>query len=95
MCKIKKIYFPAMISYNIIVGDTATKVLIRLFSLSHDSIFAQRYFVIAMATIFITTPLCMLRNVARLAKASIVSFIMVLIIFITIVIRYESLYDIM
>ncbi|XP_050420953.1 putative sodium-coupled neutral amino acid transporter 11 [Adelges cooleyi] len=86
--------FIAMISYNIIVGDTATKVLIRLFSLSHDSIFAQRYFVIAMATIFITTPLCMLRNVARLAKASIVSFVMVLIIFGTIVARYESLYEV-
>lgn len=84
-----------MISYNIIVGDTATKVLIRLFSLPHDSIFAQRYFVIAMATIFITTPLCMLRNVARLAKASIVSFIMVLVIFVAIVVRYESLHDVM
>ncbi|XP_050546370.1 putative sodium-coupled neutral amino acid transporter 11 [Daktulosphaira vitifoliae] len=87
--------FIAMISYNIIVGDTATKVLVRLFSLPLDSIFAQRYFVIAMATIFITTPLCMLRNVARLAKASIVSFIMVLIIFGTIVIKYESLYEVM
>ncbi|XP_026816965.1 putative sodium-coupled neutral amino acid transporter 11 [Rhopalosiphum maidis] len=87
--------FIAMISYNIIVGDTATKVLIRLFSLPHDSIFAQRYFVIAMATIFITAPLCMLRNVARLAKASIVSFIMVLVIFVTIVIRYETLHEVM
>lgn len=84
-----------MISYNIIVGDTATKVLIRLFSLPHDSLLAQRYFVIAMATIFITTPLCMLRNVARLAKASIMSFVMVLLIFVTILVRYESLHDIM
>ncbi|VVC24506.1 Amino acid transporter, transmembrane domain [Cinara cedri] len=87
--------FIAMVSYNIIVGDTATKVLIRLFALPHDSIFAQRYFVIAMATIFITAPLCMLRNVARLAKASVLSFIMVLVIFVTIVIRYESLSDVM
>ncbi|XP_025415205.1 putative sodium-coupled neutral amino acid transporter 11 [Sipha flava] len=87
--------FIAMISYNIIVGDTATKVLISLFSLPHDSIFAQRYFVIAMATIFITTPLCMLRNVARLAKASVVSFIMVLVIFVAIVVRYKSLHDAM
>lgn len=33
------INFTAMVSYNIVVGDTVTKVIIRLLDLDHDSFF--------------------------------------------------------
>lgn len=52
-----------MMSYNIIVGDTATKVIIRVAGIDHDSIFAQREFTILIATIFVTLPLSLYRQV--------------------------------
>lgn len=53
--------FVAMISYNVIVGDTITKVIIRVFNVDPSSLFVQRQFVIIMATLFVTLPLSLYR----------------------------------
>lgn len=50
-----------MISYNIIVGDTVTKVLIRTTGVSPDSIIAQRETVVFLTTLVITLPLSLYR----------------------------------
>lgn len=80
-----------MVSYNVVVGDTVTKVLIRVFSLSPHSVFARRHYVVAMATVFVTIPLCLLKDMARLAKASMLSLAFIVFILIAIFIRFITL----
>jgi len=46
-----------MISYNVIVGDTITRVLVRLSGISSFSPVASREFVIIATTILVTLPL--------------------------------------
>ncbi|KAI1290008.1 putative sodium-coupled neutral amino acid transporter 11 [Halotydeus destructor] len=62
--------FIAMISYNVIIGDTATKVFIRLFDVTSDNVFMNRNTVVFASTLFITLPLSLQKNMARLNKAS-------------------------
>ena len=50
-----------MVSYNVIVGDTITTVLIRVTGLDPNSIFAQREFVIFVTAVCITLPLSLYR----------------------------------
>ncbi|XP_035207773.1 putative sodium-coupled neutral amino acid transporter 11, partial [Stegodyphus dumicola] len=65
----------AMISYNIIIGDTITKVLMRMFHVSRNSVLGNRHFIVLMSTLFITLPLSLYRTIVRL---SIVSFLSLL-----------------
>lgn len=60
-----------MISYNVIIGDTATKVFIRLFNVTSDSILLNRNTVVFASTVFITLPLSLQKNIARLNKVTI------------------------
>ncbi|XP_073968773.1 putative sodium-coupled neutral amino acid transporter 11 [Rhodnius prolixus] len=83
--------FIAMVSYNVVVGDTVTKVLIRVFGLTPGSLFARRDYVVAMATIFVTIPLCLLKDMAKLARASFMSLIFIIFILSTIFTRFISL----
>uniref|UniRef100_A0A0A9ZCB3 Putative sodium-coupled neutral amino acid transporter 11 n=1 Tax=Lygus hesperus TaxID=30085 RepID=A0A0A9ZCB3_LYGHE len=83
--------FIAMVSYNVVVGDTVTKVLIRVFNLYPSSIFARRDYVVAMATIFVTIPLCLLKDMAKLAKASFFSLVFIIFILAAIFARFISL----
>ncbi|XP_015433361.1 PREDICTED: putative sodium-coupled neutral amino acid transporter 11 [Dufourea novaeangliae] len=83
--------FIAMVSYNVVVGDTVTKVLIRVTGMSETSIFAHRQVVIFLATVCITIPLCLYRNVARLAKISFLSLVCVGFILLAILIRMGTL----
>lgn len=83
--------FIAMVSYNVVVGDTVTKVLIRVFALSPRSIFAKRHYVVAMATVFVTIPLCLLKDMARLAKASMLSLAFIVFILFAIFMRFITL----
>ncbi len=46
-----------MTSYNVIVGDTITRVLTRATGLDPGSFFARREVVIAITTIIVTLPL--------------------------------------
>ncbi|XP_015520099.1 putative sodium-coupled neutral amino acid transporter 11 isoform X1 [Neodiprion pinetum] len=83
--------FIAMVSYNVVVGDTVTKVLIRVTGIDETNIFAKRQVVILLATLCITIPLCLYRNIARLAKISFLSLVCVGFILITIFVRMGTL----
>ncbi|XP_012263229.1 putative sodium-coupled neutral amino acid transporter 11 isoform X2 [Athalia rosae] len=83
--------FIAMVSYNVVVGDTVTKVLIRVTGIEETNIFARRQVVILLATLCITIPLCLYRNIARLAKISFLSLVCVGFILIAIFVRMGTL----
>lgn len=91
MCKKNVFNVAAMVSYNVVVGDTVTKVLIRVTGMNETSIFAHRQVVILLATLGITIPLCLYRNVARLAKISFLSLVCVGFILLAIFIRMDSM----
>uniref|UniRef100_A0A673NCQ6 Putative sodium-coupled neutral amino acid transporter 11 n=1 Tax=Sinocyclocheilus rhinocerous TaxID=307959 RepID=A0A673NCQ6_9TELE len=78
------ISFPrTMISYNIITGDTLTKVFMR--------IQGERHFVILMSTLLFTLPLSLYRDIAKLGKVSLLSMLLTLVILITVVVRAATL----
>lgn len=77
----------AMISYNIIVGDTLTKVLV-YFANDSGEMRYQREVVVLVATIFVTLPLSLYRNVSRLANVSFFSLLSIGVIVISILIRF-------
>ncbi|XP_053212132.1 putative sodium-coupled neutral amino acid transporter 11 isoform X2 [Panonychus citri] len=73
--------FIAMISYNVIIGDTMTKVFRRIFDLTSNNPFGNRNTVVFMCTVMIMLPISLYRNVSKLNKISLtsiafVSFIM-------------------
>uniref|UniRef100_A0A1B6DRT8 Putative sodium-coupled neutral amino acid transporter 11 n=1 Tax=Clastoptera arizonana TaxID=38151 RepID=A0A1B6DRT8_9HEMI len=86
--------FIAMVSYNIVVGDTITKVLIRMFSLSQSDLLARRNFVVLVATIFITVPLCLFKDMVKLARASLLSLFFVVFILAAITFRLFTIENI-
>ncbi|XP_066594514.1 putative sodium-coupled neutral amino acid transporter 11 isoform X2 [Prorops nasuta] len=83
--------FIAMVSYNVVVGDTVTKVLIRVTGLQETSWLARRQVVILLATLCVTIPLCLYKNVARLAKISFLSLVCVGFILLAIFIRMGNM----
>jgi sodium-coupled neutral amino acid transporter 11 len=87
--------FAAMVSYNVAVGDTLTKVLMRLAGVGADSLLSHRKVVIALATILITAPLCLYRDISKLAKVSFLSLVFVILILIAILIRLGTLHGTM
>jgi len=80
-----------MVSYNVVVGDTVTKVLIRVTGMNETNILAHRQVVILLATLCVTIPLCLYRNVARLAKISFLSLVCVGFILVAIFIRMSTM----
>lgn len=84
-----------MISYNIIVGDTLTKVL-QYFSTARgedaDSAEFQREAVVLLATAFITLPLSLYRHVAKMSKVSFLSLVSIAIILLSIVVRSNDMH---
>lgn len=74
-----------MISYNVVVGDTLSKVLVRFFPVWGESMGAVRLGVVFMVTLFVTVPLCLYKNVSRLAKASFVSLACVVFILLCVI----------
>lgn len=83
-----------MVSYNVVVGDTVTKVVVRLFSLDPESIFAKRELIVFLSTVFVTVPLCLYRDISKLARISFLSLLCVVFILITIFTRMGSMADI-
>ncbi|XP_040575372.1 putative sodium-coupled neutral amino acid transporter 11 isoform X2 [Lepeophtheirus salmonis] len=77
----------AMVSYNIIFGDTVTKVIVGIFELPEDSIWNSRELLIFLATIFLTLPISLYRNISRLAKISLISLLLIGFITITIYVQ--------
>ncbi|KAG8247225.1 hypothetical protein J6590_065352 [Homalodisca vitripennis] len=47
-----------MVSYNVVVGDTVTKVLVRMFGLSPTALLARRVFVVLLCAFTVVIPLC-------------------------------------
>jgi sodium-coupled neutral amino acid transporter 11 len=87
--------FAAMVSYNVAVGDTLTKVMMRVAGVGPESLLSHRGMVVAVATVLITAPLCLYRDIAKLAKISFLSLVFVAFILIAIFIRLGTLHDIM
>ncbi|KAF4529441.1 hypothetical protein B566_EDAN003537 [Ephemera danica] len=81
----------AMVSYNIVVGDTVTKVLVRLTGMAPDSVFAHREVVTLLATFLITLPLCLHRDVTKLARVSFLSLLFVAAILLAIIARAPAM----
>ncbi|ODN06280.1 putative sodium-coupled neutral amino acid transporter 11 [Orchesella cincta] len=84
----------AMISYNVIVGDTLTKVLLYFSSVGageSDKLEFQREAVVLLATAFITLPLSLYKHVAKMSKVSFLSLVSIGIILLSIIIRLGSM----
>ncbi|XP_050315679.1 putative sodium-coupled neutral amino acid transporter 11 [Anthonomus grandis grandis] len=82
--------FIAMVSYNVVVGDTVTKVIVRLTDIGPNNIFAKREIIVLIATIFITIPLCLYRDISKLAKISFFSLVCIGFILFSIMVRIGS-----
>lgn len=80
----------AMISYNVVVGDTLSKVLVRLIPSWGSSMGAVRLGVVFFVTIGIVVPLCLYKNVSRLARASFISLACVVFILFAVIIKLIS-----
>uniref|UniRef100_A0A3Q1K4U5 Putative sodium-coupled neutral amino acid transporter 11 n=1 Tax=Anabas testudineus TaxID=64144 RepID=A0A3Q1K4U5_ANATE len=83
--------FIAMISYNITIGDTLTKVFQRIPGVGPDHILAERHFVILLSTLAFTLPLSLYRNIEKLGKVSFLSMVLTLAILIIAIIRASTL----
>ncbi|TRY93518.1 hypothetical protein DNTS_032371 [Danionella cerebrum] len=83
--------FIAMISYNIITGDTMTKVFARIQGVESGNILTERHFVIMMSTLLCTLPLSLYKNIAKLGKVSLLSMFLTFLILITVVVRAATL----
>ncbi|XP_078539483.1 putative sodium-coupled neutral amino acid transporter 11 [Lissotriton helveticus] len=80
-----------MISYNIIIGDTLTKVFQRILGVDTDNILTDRHFVIVAVTITFTFPVSLFRDVAKLGKVSFISLFLTAVIVVIIVTRATTL----
>nr|XP_020450389.1 putative sodium-coupled neutral amino acid transporter 11 [Monopterus albus] len=70
--------FIAMISYNITIGDTLTKVFQRIPGVGPDHILAERHFVIVLSTLAFTLPLSLYRKIKKLGRVSLLSMVLTL-----------------
>ncbi|NXD06170.1 AVT2 protein, partial [Nothocercus nigrocapillus] len=77
----------AMISYNIITGDTLTKVFQRIPGVGPDSILSDRHFIILFSTIIFTLPISLYRDIAKLGKVSLISLILTIVILVIVMVR--------
>ncbi|KAI7808289.1 hypothetical protein IRJ41_001257 [Triplophysa rosa] len=83
--------FIAMISYNIVAGDTLTKVFMRIQGVGPGDILTDRHFVILLSTVLFTTPLSLYRDIAKLGKVSLLSMFLTVAILITVVVKAATL----
>lgn len=80
-----------MISYNVVVGDTLSKVMVRMVpSWGADSMGSVRFGVVFFVTLFVITPLCLHKNISRLARASFLSLVCVVFILFAVICRMLS-----
>ncbi|NXW15170.1 AVT2 protein, partial [Circaetus pectoralis] len=77
----------AMISYNIITGDTLTKVFQRIPGVGPDNVLTDRHFIILLTTIIFTLPISLYRDIAKLGKVSLISLILTIVILIIVMVR--------
>ncbi|XP_015490995.1 putative sodium-coupled neutral amino acid transporter 11 isoform X4 [Parus major] len=79
--------FIAMISYNIITGDTLTKVFQRIPGVGLDNVLTDRHLIILLTTIIFTLPISLFRDIAKLGKISLLSLILTIVILIIVMVR--------
>ena len=84
--------FLAMVGYNVIIGDLLTKLSMSIFGLDSvsGSVFGNRHFIIFLATLLVTMPLSMYRDIAKLGKWAFLSITLILFIMITAIIRLST-----
>lgn len=80
----------AMISYNVVVGDTLSKVLIRFVPSWNTSMAEVRFCVVFVVTVCVVIPLCLYKNVSRLARVSFISLVCVVFILFAIILKLIS-----
>ncbi|XP_053452878.1 putative sodium-coupled neutral amino acid transporter 11 [Nycticebus coucang] len=68
--------FIAMISYNIITGDTMSKVIQRIPGVDPENLFVGRHVIILLSTVTFTLPLSLYRDIAKLGKISLISTVL-------------------
>uniref|UniRef100_A0A452EK52 Putative sodium-coupled neutral amino acid transporter 11 n=1 Tax=Capra hircus TaxID=9925 RepID=A0A452EK52_CAPHI len=83
--------FIAMISYNIITGDTLSKVLQRIPGVDPENLLIGRHFIIVLSTVVFTLPLSLYRDIAKLGKISLISTVLTTLILGIVVARVVSL----
>ncbi|XP_069328076.1 putative sodium-coupled neutral amino acid transporter 11 isoform X3 [Eulemur rufifrons] len=83
--------FIAMISYNIIAGDTLGKVFQRIPGVDPENLFVGRHFIIMISTITFTLPLSLYRDIAKLGKISLISTVLTALILGIVITRMVSL----
>ncbi|XP_051022541.1 putative sodium-coupled neutral amino acid transporter 11 [Acomys russatus] len=83
--------FIAMISYNIITGDTLSKVFQRIPGVDPGNFFISRHFIIVVSTVTVTLPLSLYRDIAKLGKISFISTILTTVILGIVMTRAVSL----
>ncbi|XP_032625659.1 putative sodium-coupled neutral amino acid transporter 11 isoform X1 [Chelonoidis abingdonii] len=84
-------YITGMISYNIITGDTLTKVFQTIPGVGPDSLLTYRQVIILCTTIIFTFPMSLYRDIAKLAKVSFISLILTAVILVIVMIRAATL----
>ncbi|XP_008582017.1 PREDICTED: putative sodium-coupled neutral amino acid transporter 11 isoform X1 [Galeopterus variegatus] len=84
-------YVTAMISYNIIAGDTLSKVFQRIPGVEPENLFIGRHFIIVLSTVTFTLPLSLYRNIAKLGKISLISTVLTTLILGIVITRIVSL----
>uniref|UniRef100_A0A8C8ZXW9 Putative sodium-coupled neutral amino acid transporter 11 n=1 Tax=Prolemur simus TaxID=1328070 RepID=A0A8C8ZXW9_PROSS len=83
--------FIAMISYNIIAGDTLSKVFQRIPGVDPENLFVGRHFIIMISTITFTLPLSLYRDIAKLGKISLISAVLTALILGIVITRMVSM----
>ncbi|XP_042550122.1 putative sodium-coupled neutral amino acid transporter 11 isoform X1 [Dipodomys spectabilis] len=83
--------FIAMISYNIIAGDTLSKVFQRIPGVDPENVFIGRHFIVVLSTVTFTLPLSLYRNIAKLGKISFISTVLTTLILGIVITRVISL----
>ncbi|NWV33190.1 AVT2 protein, partial [Grantiella picta] len=85
--------FIAMISYNIVTGDTLTKVFQKIPGVGLDNPLTDRHFIIVLTTIIFTLPISLYRDIARLGKISLISLMLTSVIVMIVMVRTVTLHS--
>ncbi|XP_030894003.1 putative sodium-coupled neutral amino acid transporter 11 isoform X4 [Leptonychotes weddellii] len=83
--------FIAMISYNIITGDTLSKVFQRIPGVDPKNLLIGRHFIIMLSTAAFTLPLSLYRDITKLGKISFLSTVLTTLILGIVMARVVSL----
>ncbi|KAK0057372.1 putative sodium-coupled neutral amino acid transporter 11 isoform X1 [Biomphalaria glabrata] len=85
--------FIAMVSYNVVIGDTITKFIAWIGgenpTILH-SVLGNRQFIITVVTLIVTLPLSLYKNIAKLGKWAFLSILLIIFIMVAVIIRLST-----